>query len=108
MNMIIDIDEPTTAVKTKRVKNITDFTDDDLLKKIVETGEKISEYCKEMQITDGTCGMRELISWAQSAMIMNDPQESALYTIIAAATSDSDSRRDIISACLEPVFGRIR
>jgi len=107
MNMILDMDEPSLSVKVQRVKNITGCTDKDLVQQLAETADKIAEFCKEMQITDGVCGMRELISWVQSAMITEDAAESSLFTIVAAATSDSDARRDIISSCLEPVFGRV-
>ena len=107
MNMIIDVDEPSLTVKIQRVKKITGCTDGDLVQRLAETADKIAEFCKEMQITDGVCGMRELISWVQSAMITEDASESSLFTIIAAATSDPESRRDIISSCLEPVFGRV-
>ena len=108
MSLIVDMDEPTISVRTKRVKNITGCTDDDMVKQLVEIADKVADHCRENQITDGTCGMRELIAWVQSAMILNDPKEAALYTIIASATSDAEARREILDACLAPVFGRIR
>ena len=49
---------------------------------------------------------RSLISWVQSAMILGNPFESALYTVISSASADPENREELINTCLEPIFAR--
>ena len=66
----------------------------------------IQQRCRETMIQDGSCGVRELISWVQSAMILGNPFESALYTVISSASADPENREELINTCLEPIFAR--
>ena len=80
-------------------------TDKKMVTKMAETIEKIIEKCREDLITDGSCGMRELISWVQSYMICEDAEEAAKYTVLASVTAEAEGRDAIRSTCITPVFG---
>lgn len=55
------------------------------------TIQEISERCKETMINDGSCGVRELISWVQSYMICGDVLEAAKYTVLSSVSSDPET-----------------
>jgi hypothetical protein len=84
--------------------NITGCTDNSMVRKMAETVKDISERCRETMITDGCCGVRELISWVQSYMICNDAMEAAKYTVLASVSSDPENRQEIENTCLQPKF----
>lgn len=104
MNLVIDMDEPDAETLTRRVMNITGCTDNSIVRKMAETVKDISERCRETMITDGCCGVRELISWVQSYMICNDVMEAARYTVLASVSSDPENRQEIENTCLQPKF----
>lgn len=104
MNLVIDMDEPDAETLTRRVMNITGCTDNSMVRKMAETVKDISERCRETMITDGCCGVRELISWVQSYMITNDAMEAARYTVLASVSSDPENRQEIENTCLQPKF----
>ena len=64
----------------------------------------ISEYCRENLITDGCCGVRELIAWVQSFMICGDIQEAARYTILTSVAADSENQIDVENSCILPLL----
>ena len=104
MNLVIDMDDPDAETLTRRVMNITGCTDNSMVRKMAETVKDISERCRETMITDGCCGVRELISWVQSYMITNDAMEAARYTVLASVSSDPENRQEIENTCLQPKF----
>ena len=61
-------------------------------------------YCRENLITDGCCGMRELISWVQSYMVCGDIREAARYTVLASASADAENRTEVEESCLDTVL----
>jgi hypothetical protein len=104
MNLVIDMEEPTVDVLTKRVVGITGCTEINVVRKMAETVKNIAERCHETMITDGCCGVRELISWVQSYMISRNELEAAQYTVLASVSSDPENRADILESCLRPQF----
>ena len=104
MNLVIDMEEPTVDVLTKRVSGITGCTEINVVRKMAETVKNIAERCHETMITDGCCGVRELISWVQSYMICKNELEAAQYTVLASVSSDPENRADILESCLHPQF----
>ena len=102
MNLVIDIDEPTEREFVSRVSAITGYEDEDNMKLMASIVKSIQTRCREAMITDGSCGMRELISWAQSTMITGNMVESAMYTILSSASADPESREDIFNTCIAP------
>ena len=67
--------------------------------------QEISERCKETMINDGSCGVRELISWVQSYMICGDMMEAARYTVLSSVSADEENRKAIETTCFEPILG---
>jgi len=102
MNLVFDIDEPTEDDMVARVKSITGCADEDDLFLMVSVVKDIQLRCHETSITDGSCGMRELVSWAQSYMITNNMLESAKYTILSSVSADPVDRADILNTCILP------
>ena len=62
----------------------------------------IATRCRQTMITDGSCGMRELISWVQSYMIEGDLMEAAKYTVVSAVSNDPECREEVLNSCLRP------
>lgn len=106
MDLIYDINTPDLATMVKRVMNITGCTDEQETAKMAGVVRDIAERCRQVMITDGSCGMRELKAWVLSTMITKDPYESALSTIIASASADAENRADLITTCLETQYAR--
>ncbi|MFI3228444.1 MAG: AAA family ATPase, partial [Clostridia bacterium] len=104
MNLVIDVDEPDTDTLVKRVTNITGCKEKPMVKKMASAVNEIVQKCKETMITDGNCGVRELISWVQSYMILGDAIESAKHTVLSSVSSDPENRDEIFSTCIEPIF----
>ena len=102
MNLLFDIEEPSEDVLVKRITAITGFKDEDEIKLMASVVKDIQKRCSNNFITDGSCGVRELIAWVQSYMVTNDMYKSALYTVLSSATADPESRADILSTCIEP------
>ena len=104
MNLVMDMEEPDEDTLVKRVLGITGCADRKMVRQMSRIIKTISEYCKENLITDGCCGVRELISWVQSYMICEDPMEAARYTVLSSVSADSESRIEIESSCLTPIL----
>ena len=104
MNLIFDMDTPDAKTMAARAMGITGCKDKSVVQKMAETIEKIIKKCSEELITDGSCGMRELISWVQSYMICEDAAAAAEYTVLASASAEAETREDIRSTCISPVF----
>lgn len=104
MNLVIDMEEPDEDTLVERVLSITGCLDKKAVRTMARIVKSISEFCQENLITDGTCGVRELISWVQSYMICNDIQESALYTVLASVSTDAESRLDVKDNCFDIIL----
>ena len=102
----IDFDEPDVDTTVKRVVGVTGCTDQKLVRQMAEVVRDIRQRCHETMIQDGSCGIRELIAWVQSAMILGSPYQAALYTVISSASADPENRQELIDSCLEPVFAK--
>lgn len=101
MNLVMDIPEPEEEVLAQRVSGITGCADLPAIKLMSKLIKQISTYCKEAMITDGSCGVRELIAWVQSYMICGDIKEAAYYTVLSSISSDEDCRLEVEENCLE-------
>lgn len=101
MNLVIDLKEPSEETLVERVLGITGCNDKPAVQQMAKLVKSISEYCKENMITDGCCGVRELISWVQSYMICNDIMEAARYTVLSSISADSESQQEVENSCLE-------
>lgn len=104
MNLKIDLEEPDEDTLVKRVLGITGCTDKKAVQTMAQITKTISEYCRENLITDGCCGVRELIAWVQSFMICGDIQEAARYTILTSVSADSENQIDVENSCILPLL----
>ena len=104
MNLVMDIDTPEPAVMAKRVIGVTGCTDEPAVKLMAQTIQEIAERCRETMITDGSCGVRELISWVQSYMVCGNILEAAKYTVLSSVSGDAENRAEILTTCLEQRF----
>ena len=101
MNLIMDIDEPDEDTLVARVLGITGCTDKSAVVTMARIVKSISEYCRQNLITDGCCGVRELISWVQSYMICKDIEAAANITVLSSVSADVDSREEIRQNCID-------
>ncbi|MCM1375224.1 MAG: ATP-binding protein [Lachnospiraceae bacterium] len=104
MNLIMDMDEPDVDTLTERTMKVTGCTDRTAVSDMAASIQEISERCRETMITDGSCGVRELISWVQSFMVCGSIMEAAKYTVLSSVSSDPENRADILTSCLEQKF----
>ena len=104
MSVLIDLMEPDEETLVERVLGVTGCKEKKTVQTMARIVHSISEYCRENLITDGCCGVRELISWVQSYMVCGDIRESAHYTILPSATADAVSRTEVEESCLDPVL----
>lgn len=105
MDLIIDMDEPSTEEMVRRVSGITGNTDMSLLMQMAQVIRSIQQKCLDERITDGSCGMREFIRWVQSYDITHNAMRAARHTILASVSQNAECRDDISKDCIEPVFG---
>ena len=99
-----DTELPTDADLKERITGITGFDDDEKLSEMIKVIREIHGFCQERMITDGSCGVRELIDWVQSYMVLGSIVEAAECTIIPSASADVDNQQQIKIACLNPHF----
>lgn len=104
MNLVIDMDEPDEDTMIERVLAITGCADKKSVRTMAQIVRSIAQYCQDNLITDGCCGIRELIAWVQSFMVCGDLMEAAHYTILSSVTADTESRLEIEGSCLETVI----
>ena len=104
MNLIFDMDEPDLNTLAERVMKVTGCTDNTAVMEMAAATKDISEHCRETLINDGSCGVRELISWVQSYMVTGNILESAQFTILSSVSGDPDNRADVLTTCLEQKF----
>lgn len=91
MNLIMDMDEPDVDTLTERTMKVTGCTDKSAVADMAASIQEISERCRETMITDGSCGVRELISWVQSFMVCGNIMEAAKYTVLSSVSSDPET-----------------
>lgn len=102
MQMIIDMKEPSFEDIVQRVLNVSGCTDEEMVGNMTTVYWDMKQHCREKIIQDGSVGIRELIDWVESYMVTKRAYKSALYTIIPSASSDEESRQDLIDTCLTP------
>ena len=106
INYIKQIPEPTEEELFNRTKAQTGFSNNALLRKMAKCVAEIHEYCKEKDITSGVCGPRELLDWAQVAILESDEREeekisetsviaAALDTVLEKVSQNEDDIEDV-------------
>ncbi len=104
MQLKVDMKVPDEETMAERAIKVSGCTEKPVVRKMVKCVRKMAEKCQAMMVSDGSCGMRELISWAQSYMVLHDPVAAAKFTVIPSATADEETQAELRSACLDPLF----
>ena len=104
MSLVEDIELPSPEFMVQRVMAVTGATDEYQVSQMVQVVNDMSDYLRKIGITDGTCGMRSLIDWVNSAEITGDVYRSALSTVISKATADEEDREALKTTVLDPIF----
>ena len=99
-----DTELPNESELKERITGITGFTDDTTLSEMIVVVNEIHKFCQERMITDGSCGVRELIDWVQTYMVLENIVEAAECTIIPSASADTENQSEIKISCLNPHF----
>ncbi len=107
MNLVMDIEQPEIETMVERVCGVTGCKDLVAVRRMAEAVDEIALRCRETMITDGCCGMRELIAWVQSFMICGNELEAARYTVLSSVSGDPENRAEILNTCLSPKFDAI-
>lgn len=95
---------PTEEELKERIKKITGFSDDSKLSEMIRVVAEMHSTCQEHMITDGSCGVRELIDWVQAYMVLGDIITAAECTIIPSASADPDNQEDLRNSTLYTHF----
>ena len=92
MNLVIDLDEPDEDTQVERAMAVTGCKDAKTVRLMTRIVKSMAVYCRENLITDGCCGMRELISWVQSYMVCGDIRDTPMRK---AALTEAQIRKHL-------------
>lgn len=106
MNNVYDIGMPSNDDICARVKSVTKFNNDGIIKKMVDVCGKINQFCREEAIDDGVCGVSEIIDWIMTLQVTGDILGAAESTIVSKATDD-ESAQNHIRGYVESTFASI-
>ncbi|MBO5622773.1 MAG: hypothetical protein J5959_14215 [Butyrivibrio sp.] len=115
INLVKQIPEPSEEELFSRTKAQTGFKNDALLRKMAKCVAEIHNYCVEKDITGGVCGPRELIDWAQLAILESDEKAeekiseksvimAALDTVLEKVAQNDDDIEDVIAGVFNKHF----
>ncbi len=85
------------------VKFDSGYDDVDVIKRMIQAMRGIRKVLNETGTNDGSCGVREIVAWAQGTKILNDPYRAAMHTIVPSATEDDEVLAEVVGA-LENFF----
>lgn len=101
MQYVPEFDTPTQEELRDRAMYLTKCKDVDMVTEMVRITSEINQYLIDNELSDGSCGARELYNWIISAMILDNPIKAFEDTILQKATSDKEERAVIRSTFLE-------
>lgn len=79
------------------------FDDEPIIRKMIQAMKGIRKVLEETGTNDGSCGVREIVAWAQGTKILADPYRAAMHTIVPSATEDDEVLSEVVAA-LENFF----
>lgn len=95
---VYDFAIPSRADIVKRVANLVGRSDiNDIIGKMVTISSKVRGFLKDNGVSDGTCGIREVVGWVNIYCVTGDILSSALRTIVSKSTSDTTLHADILA-----------
>ena len=96
-HIIMDMVTPSEAVIESRIHGMTGCDDTVPLKQMIAFVKKIAEICARFGATDGNVNsMRSLANWVQAGSITGNYATAATWTVISGATSDLDTREELV------------
>ena len=100
------IDYPEKAKIVAFMEKVTEIKDKKVLGVMVDVFNRVRTLCEENGITQGSCGYRELIDWADEAYLNGmELYESCKRTmLISAAVHNKDDYEEIEDTCLKPLI----
>lgn len=103
MDQVISMNLPDSETLVNRVRKRSGLKDTVILRAMVDVVERISIHLRHNDINDGTCGVRELISWAKSVKVegADSAYENARGCIIEKATMDPEIQVELITGILD-------
>lgn len=101
--MVFHFDTPSDEVLIERVKTESGYEDTDVLSKMVDVYHRIREFCDTNSVTDGVCGIRNLIQWATMTAINGRPWHNAYSCMVLGATFDTEVHEELMR-CVETQF----
>ena len=102
----IHIDYPEKSKIVAFLLKVTEIKDKKVLGTMVDVFNKIRRLCEDNGITQGSCGYRELIDWADEAYLNGmELYDSCKRTmVISAAVHNQDDFDEIEDVCLKPLI----
>ena len=97
----LNLPEDTSLIEM--VKLDSGYDDVDVIKRMIQAMRGIRKVLNETGTNDGSCGVREIVAWAQGTKILNDPYRAAMHTIVPSATEDDEVLAEVVGA-LENFF----
>ncbi len=85
------------------IKLDSGYDDEPIIRKMIQAMKGIRKVLEETGTNDGSCGVREIVSWAQGTKILKDPYRAAMHTIVPSATEDDEVLTEVVAA-LENFF----
>ena len=85
------------------IKLDSGYDDEPIIRKMIQAMKGIRKVLEETGTNDGSCGVREIVSWAQGTKILKDPYRAAMHTIVPSATEDDEVLMEVVAA-LENFF----
>lgn len=103
MDMVFNMENPTRDMMVQRALERTGYTNAAIVQEMAGIIEDISIYCKQNEIDDGVCGMRELIAWVKSVKVEGEETayQNCIHTVIEKVTNDEEEQEAIKSSFLE-------
>ena len=103
MDMVFNMENPTKDTMAQRAMERTGYTNASLVHEMAGIIEDISIYCKQNEIDDGVCGMRELIAWVKAVKAEGEDTayENCIHCVIEKVTNDEEEQEAIKSSYLE-------
>lgn len=118
MDIVMQIENPSTEELVERTKAKTGFAAKTLLAKMANVVQEINEFCKASDIRDGVCGPRELKNWAQEAILRQMEEDgsetplessviSALFpTLLSKVSQSPEDIEDVITGVINKYFNQ--
>ncbi len=96
-HIIMDMTAPTDAAIEARIRGMTGCDDTVPLRTMITCMKQVAKTCERNGATDGNINsMRSLANWVQAGSLTGDYSKAAEWTIVSGATTDPDTRKQLL------------